>query len=247
MNSNKRNNFKIIGDNSAAGGYYNDARIVGNSVVNGDLDCVTFKSVGDSRVNGNLNSERIRVVGTISITGSSKSRNAVITGNMDATGDINCRNLVLRGGISSDGCIKGNEVRLKGYATIRKNCETEKFKSDGQLTIDGLLNADDINIKVYGRSRVSEIGGDKITLRKGSSTSIAEMIKFLFMPSGFNHGTLHADSIEGNDIRLANTKAKVVRGKNIVIDDGCEIDLVEYEDHLQVSNGSSVKENRKTS
>lgn len=246
MNDIKRNNFKIIGDNSAAGGYYNDARIVGNSIVNGDLDCVNFKSVGDSKINGNLNSERIRVMGTISITGSSKSRNAVITGNLDAAGDINCRNLVLRGGISSEGCIKGNELKLKGYATIKKNCETERFKSDGQLTIDGLLNADDINIKVYGQSKVSEIGGDKIVVRKGSSKSVAKMVKFLFVPSEFHHGILQTNSIEGNEIRLANTKAKVVRGRNIIIDDGCEIDLVEYEDRLQVSKGSSVKEQKKT-
>lgn len=245
MKNNTRPNFKIIGDNTAAGGYYNDARIVGNSVINGDLDCSTFKSTGDSKVNGNLKAESLRVTGSVSITGSVKSDNVVITGNVDSNGDVRSQMLMIRGGITTEGGIIGEDIKLKGYVTIKKNCESERFKADGQLLIDGLLNADEVIIKAYGQSRVSEIGGDKITVGKGSNSSVAQMIKFLFMPSNFHNGTLDADSIEGDEIRLAHTRAKAVRGTNVVIGDGCEIDLVEYKGTLRIHGRSSVKEKKK--
>lgn len=245
MNNDARPNFKILGENTAAGGFYNDARIVGNSVINGDLDCVTFKSTGDSKVNGNLKAESLRVTGSVSITGTMKSENVVISGNVESNGDVHSQKLVVRGGITTEGGIKGSDVNLKGYVTVKKDCESERFKADGQLMINGLLNADDIIIKTYGQSRVSEIGGDKITIGKGSNSSVAQMIKFFFVPSNFQNGMLEADSIEGDEIRLTHTKAKVVRGKNVVIGDGCVIDLVEYKENLHIHGRSSVKEKRK--
>ncbi|HKI45443.1 MAG TPA: hypothetical protein VKA08_08950 [Balneolales bacterium] len=245
MNSTARHDFKIIGENSTGGGYFNNARVIGNGIVKGDMDCVNFKSVGDSKVNGNLKAANLRVVGSISITGTSKSDTAVITGNLDASGDVQSHKIVLRGGITTGGNVKGDDVKLKGYVTIKKNCETEIFRADGQLTIEGLLNADEVTIRTYGRSRVAEIGGNKITIRKGSKSSVTQMVKFLFMPSNFDNGTLQADSIEGDEIRLAGTKAKVVRGKNIIINDGCELDLVEYKENLRIQGRSTIKEKRK--
>jgi len=66
-----------------------------------------------------------------------------------------------------------------------------------------------------------------------------------FIPSNWGNAILTVNSIEGDDLRLSNTRAKVVRGKNVIIDSGCEIDLIEYTDSLQVSRGSSVKEKKK--
>ena len=245
MNSTVRHDFKIIGDNSTGGGYYKNARLVGNGTVNGDMDCVNFKSVGDSKVNGNLKAENLRVVGSISIAGASKSDTTVITGNMDTGGDVQSKKIVVKGGITSEGSIMGNEMRLWGYININKNCEAETLKADGQLTIEGLLNADKIDIKTYGQCRVTEIGGDKITIRKSSNSSVAHMIKFLFASSRHRNGTLVADLIEGNEIRLAHTQAKAVRGTNVVIEDGCNIDLVEYKENLRIHSRASVKEKRK--
>lgn len=43
------------------------------------------------------------------------------------------------------------------------------------------------------------------------------------------------------------TKAKVVRGKNVVIGDGCEINLLEYESECVVHGHPFIKEKRKLS
>lgn len=245
MKNEIRQNFRIVGDNSSGGGYFNNARIMGNSIINGDIDCINFKSVGDSKIEGNLKAKRIKILGSALISGSVKSGSAAITGDLKTSGDIQSETLVLRGGIDTGGGIKSEDVKLKGYITINKNCETEIFKSDGILTINGLLNAEEITIKTYGTCEVSEIGGEKITIGRGFNSSITKMIKFLFMPSDFHKGTLVTDSIEGNEIHVSNTKAKVIRGKNVTIGDGCEIDLVEYEDKFSTHGKSTVREKRK--
>jgi hypothetical protein len=46
--------------------------------------------------------------------------------------------------------------------------------------------------------------------------------------------------IEGDEILLENTKADVVRGKNVQIGKGCEIGLLEYQDSYKLETGSVV-------
>lgn len=237
--------MKIIGDSSASGGRYNDAKLVGNGLVNGDLDCVNFKCVGDSKLSGNLKAATAKIVGSICIEGSTNVADMRITGNMDSTGDLRAETLVLRGGLSAKSGLKAGSASLKGYTSVKKNCEAETFWSDGQLTIGGLLNAETVDIRTRGRCRVSEIGGEAITVRKGVGSAVGDIIRSLFVSAGLENGKLVADSIEGGDIRLSHTKAKVVRGTAVIIESGCEIDLVEYKHSLRVNRGASVKEEKK--
>jgi hypothetical protein len=48
------------------------------------------------------------------------------------------------------------------------------------------------------------------------------------------------DTIEGDDIYLEHTTAKVMRGDTVDIGDGCEIDLVEYRTDLKKTPDASV-------
>lgn len=242
MRDNQKPNLRIIGDNSASGGHYNDAKIVGNGVINGDLECVNFKCIGDSRLSGNLKAGKVKIMGSISVEGSATVDDAHVAGDLNVAGDIHAGHFSLRGGITTKSGIKAENLSLMGYVTVKKNCEAETFKSDGRLNIDGLLNADEININTYGQSRVAEIGGDRIVVRRGSG--IGKMLKYLFASSGFGGGTLRSNSIEGDDIRLSHTRANVVRGKNVIIESGCEIDLVEYKESLRLNHGSSVRERK---
>ncbi len=245
MKNDKKPNLKIIGDNTASGGHYNDAKIIGNGTIRGDLECATFKGVGDSRLQGNLKAGTVKITGSIHIQGKATADNFRVTGDLNLEGDLHAGQCHLRGGITTNGGIKGDDMSLVGYVTVKKNCEAETFTADGQIKIDGLLNADDIDIKTYGASRISEIGGDRIVIRKGSASNLGKMLKLLFVPSNWGRVSVTANTIEGNDVRLSNTRARVVRGNNVAIENDCEIDLVEYKDNLRVHRGASVKEQMK--
>ncbi len=243
MKDRTRPNLKIIGNNSASGGQYSDVRIIGDGVVEGDVECINFKSVGDSKINGSVKADHLKTVGSISVEGSVESDSIAITGDLRSTGDIRVGDLRVKGGIITKSSIKGDDVRLTGHVEVKNNCEGESFRSNGQLTIGGLLSADDIDIKAYGRSRINEIGGDRIIVRKGPG--IGRVIKSALAAAGFRSEMLEVNSIEGDEIRLEYTKAKVVRGKDIVIDGGCNIEIVEYKDSLRVHHGATVKQKRK--
>jgi cytoskeletal protein CcmA (bactofilin family) len=239
-----RVDLKIIGDNSASGGKYNHARVIGDTIINGNLDCLTFECVGNSRINGDLRANDARIVGSVSVTGSLEAEEIRIAGNIDANGDVKAGSLVLRGGMDIKGGVRCDDVKVTGYATIAKNCETETFKSEGPLSIGGLLNAGQIDIGIHGRCRVSEIGGERIKVRRGHYAGLGNIIKALFIPADFFKGKLVTDSIEGDEIRLEDTKAKVVRGKNVMIGDRCEIDYLEYASQCRVSGTSIVKDKK---
>ncbi len=247
MKINTKGDLKIIGDSSASGGHYKNARIIGDSIVNGDIDCVNFKCVGNTKVDGKLHADNTKVVGSLSVIGSIESDDIRIDGNIESYGDLMSKNLVLRGGMDVKGGVTAEDIRLIGYTTIRKNCDAESFRSEGPLTIVGLLNADEIDIRINSRCKVAEIGGERIQARRGHYPRLGNLIKSFFIPADLFKGKLITDSIEGDEIRLEDTNAKIVRGKKIFIGDGCEIDIVEYAEECRITRRSSVKEKKKIS
>ena len=161
MKDRTRPNLKIIGNNSASGGQYSDVRIIGDGVVEGDVECINFKSVGDSKINGSVKADHLKTVGSISVEGSVESDSIAITGDLRSTGDIRMGDLRVKGGITTKGSIKGDDVRLTGRVEVKNNCEGELFRLNGQLTIGGLLSADDIVIVIP-----SPIHRDRITISR---------------------------------------------------------------------------------
>lgn len=56
---------------------------------------------------------------------------------------------------------------------------------------------------------------------------------------------LSAESIEGDEIYLENTNARVVRGNNVTIGPGCEIELVEFKNDFRQLKGAKVNDSKK--
>ena len=54
------------------------------------------------------------------------------------------------------------------------------------------------------------------------------------------HSELVTDLIEGDDIYLENTHAKVARGNNITLGPGCEIGIVEYKNDFKQDKAAEV-------
>ena len=65
----------------------------------------------------------------------------------------------------------------------------------------------------------------------------------MILPKG--HNKLTVDIIEGDDIYLENTHAKVVRGNNITLGPGCEIELVEYKNDFKQDKEAEIGTHRK--
>lgn len=56
---------------------------------------------------------------------------------------------------------------------------------------------------------------------------------------------LRCSIIEGDDIYLEDTRSKIVRGNNVTIGRGCEIELVEYKNEIHIYDDQCAKEIKK--
>lgn len=258
---NKRVNLKLSGAGIASGGFYNEVKLSGGCQINGDIDCNFMKTSGACSVKGNITSKQLLTSGSFSSTGNIdteifkssgasklsgnlKGDEVTISGGGSTSGDIKVSKLNISGGFTSGGKIIGGEINLTGGIKIEKDCECDKFSSKGSFNIGGTLNADEINITIYDHCTAYEIVGQNIDIRYSSdiSSSILHIIKGMLSSSSSG---LTVETIEGDNIYLEHTNAKIVRGNKITIGDSCNIEKVEYKDSLDVTGNSEIREKNK--
>jgi cytoskeletal protein CcmA (bactofilin family) len=238
-----RHNLEILGGGSASGGTYNNAVIKGQGKINGDLDCVELDFKGIAEVDGNVKAKNITIKGAAQIRGTLEAEDVEISGQTTIHGPVKVRLFEVEGFTAIEGGLAAEEVKIKGAVDIKGDCNAEIFFAKGAFTIDGLLNAGKIEINLFGGSKAREIGGGSIQVKP-----LAHLFGGLhkILHAMFNHPNgLYAETIEGDDIYLEYTKAKIVRGSNVSIGPGCEIEMVEYKNNFQKVEGVKVTENRK--
>jgi cytoskeletal protein CcmA (bactofilin family) len=240
MSKEYRHDLGINGSGSSTGGLFQNVRINGEGTVTNDLDCLDFRVNGTGRVMGNVKAKHIKVNGVTVIEGAVDSEQLIINGQTDIGGDLSVRQLKLHGKSDIGGNLTGDRLEIGGELTVQMDCEAEAFVAKGSFDIGGLLNAGNVEIHLYGPCKVREIGGETIQVRRsGFGLSIQKIIHSLF-PSFENRLTV--DTIEGDDIYLEYTTAKVVRGIRVNIGPGCEIASIEYKDHFEQDKGAKVSE-----
>ncbi len=221
MDDNSFVDLKMYGQGNASGGKYNAVSIMGEGKIDGDIECTYIKIYGEGQLNGDLKAE-----GTVNIKGQTR-----IKGNLEA------EKIKLQGEIEVDGEVLVDEATLTGNISTNGDCNAEIFTLEGGFTIKGLLNADILKINLYWPCEVQEIGGSKITIKRDGKLSFLGL-KNMIMPGG--HNELKANIIEGDDVYLENTIAKVVRGDNIKLGPGCKIELVEYKKNFKQDKAADV-------
>lgn len=244
MDMNGKGDLKIDGSGSAPGGEYNSVRINGAGKIIGDVTCREFRINGSGNVDGSLDAEDGKISGTGTIDGILTARKFKVSGSAQMKEDVKGDSLVISGSVTVSGNLDMQNVKIEGSARVGRDCNAEVFQSDGSFEINGLLNADDISIGLYhAKSRAREIGGGKIHVALGSTAGF-NVLKTIFTLGMYNP-VLEADTIEGDEIILENTIARVVRGTNVTIGNGCRVELVEYKGTLQKTGDARVTEEKK--
>lgn len=232
-------NLIINGSGISSGGTFNNVKINGEGTVSGDLHCNLIKIHGSADFTGNITTQSTAIFGQTNMTGKINSDSIKIFGQTEIRGDLTTKLLKLRGTAEIHGKLIGGEIHSFGEFTAKNGCDADDFQANGTLNINGTLNAEKVKIQLYySDSQIQEIGGENIRISKGSLFNVFNWFK----P---NTAELIAEVIEGDVIYLENTKAKVVRGNNVVIGPGCEIDLIEYKNRYQKSEKSTVTENKR--
>ncbi len=244
MEKKNRHDLKISGSATASGGFYNNVVVNGQGDISGDFDCINLKVSGTSDIDGTVKTKTGKIVGRAAITGNLESDDFSVSGMLDVRGAVDAKELRIDGTAVVGGKLSAEHIQIKGGFKAKDDCTAETFVSKGAFSVGGLLNAGNVDIVLYGPCHAKEIGGETINVRKGNTFRLGRIINSILFSLDLNGG-LSADTIEGDDIYLEDTKAKAVRGNNISIGQGCDIGLVEYKGKFDQSNHSRVKENRK--
>ena len=216
----------IEGSGNSAGGNFKTVNIKGNGKINGNIECNNMKVEGGCTVNGNLIAKTVTIKGSSTVKGTCQASDIDIQGSADFNDDVSV-----------------GDITAKGRININGNFDAEKFHMEGAFKIRGLLNSGELELKLHGPSEAREIGGENITVKR-EARFIFKRLEKLITPYGFNT-CLVTDVIEGDEIYLEYTKAKIIRGNNIELGPGCEIELIEYKNSYKHDEKAVVNNSKK--
>jgi cytoskeletal protein CcmA (bactofilin family) len=233
--------LRFSGAGSAAGGSYSKVSVSGAGHITGDLECESLSVSGSVVCEGDVKTGSMRVDGSAEVQGDAVAATAVVNGGAILRGNFEVQKLKIAGAAEIDKRLSGGQVNVQGALTVGGDCEVELFKASGAFTIGGLLSADTIDVKMYGRSKATEIGGESVSFRY-VKRPIVELAVALKMTEATS---LEAGSVEGDRVFLERAKVGTVRGRDVELGEGCDVDLVEYTGEFRQSSSAKVKAARK--
>lgn len=231
----KRGDLVINGFGSSNGGQFHHVTINGKGTINNNIVCEEFECNGSGTVQGDVRANIAHVNGMAKIQGNVEGKHLGVDGTAKIEHNVRVKKLKVSGKASIGGALKSEEIIIKGRLNVEEDCEAETFKAESVFKIGGLLNAEQIDINLFGDCQAKEIGGETIVVKYKSS--LFGLFKSLTQ--------LEAETIEGDKIEIEHTNAKVVRGNHIKIGPNCNIGLIEYTDELVIDKKAIVSETKK--
>ncbi|UZQ49728.1 polymer-forming cytoskeletal protein [Clostridium kluyveri] len=178
-----------------------------------------------------LSDMKISGTGTIS---SGEYNEVKISGSAKIEVDIDCSYYKCSGSSTANGNVKSKIIGISGSTKICGNVDTEEMIVSGSSRIMGNVNTK--KLKISGSSIIEgSLHTENMKIKSGTGHFFIRMIN-LFS----NYAKLVTGVIEGDDIYLENTVAKIVRGNNVTIGPNCDIEIVEYRDKVDVGENSKI-------
>ena len=239
-------NIHISGSGRVAadGSEYDEVRISGSGRISGTLHCKSIGVSGSGRFEDAVVCEGdTRMSGSGHFDGDLDSNTVHVSGAGKFARSVRCNQMRVSGAVKVGGNVDGGDITLSGAANIDGGVNAEHIRISGVSTIGGLLNAEHIEIRLGGLNQISEIGCSRLEVVPDGA--LTRGFHFSLFGKRFGTGgarTLETNIIEGDELLLCDTRAKVVRGKLVQIGPGCEIGRVEYTDRLEVDPTSEVAE-----
>lgn len=227
---------RVSGSGNIDGGCYNRILVSGSCKVGGELVCRELRVSGNFRSAGKVDcSGEVRASGSMLCGGDMKAGDVNVSGSLKTEGDFAGENVSVSGGLRVGGAMKAAEVRSSGGLHVERDLEAERLESYGNLNVGGMVNAETVEIRLsLSESKVGTIGGSTVRVQRPAATGFLSGI----LKPGC--GLLTCESVEGDLVELSAVKAQVVRGDQVVIGEGCDIELVEYTGTCQVDENARV-------
>ncbi len=227
---------KIFGSGTISTGEYDNIRIAGSGRARGLLRCENFYSAGSVHGDG-----EILCKNSLETSGSAVFEKSIKTGKLHSGGSFSCRGDLMveeelkgSGSVKCEGSVKCRMLCVDGNGAVEGDLEAERLCVIGGLQCRGLVNAEEIEIRVdCKKMTVGSIGGSVIKIyphRKRTKLENLVCVK---------------NSIEGDEITLEGVIVPRVSGRIVRVGRGCEVELLQYSEQAEISPDANVKKTEK--
>lgn len=244
------NDLIVKGNENSSGGQFDKVKLNGNAKVNGDVECKEFECSGKGKVIGNVTAHEIEIDGNCKILGKiiadeleiqgvskvdghSKIKEIDVDGRVVFCDELEAEEIKADGECKVFGNVQSNKIHINGFLSVGKDCDSRIFSCNGKMNVEGRLTAEKIDMKLFWDSEVKEIYGNKVVIEQVNKFFVKLISKFI-------NPCLHVEEIEADEVNISFTKAKVVRGKNVVLGNRCEVDVVEYTENYRADPKAKV-------
>lgn len=204
-------------------------RISGSGHVSGYVDVREMKVSGSGKFQGDIS-----VSETLESSGSLKAEKKIVAGNIDSSGSIRAQSIEAKhidssGSLRVDQSITGEEMDVSGSCTA-ESITVDKLESSGSLHVKELKGKD---VEITGSFEAEtvecenfDMSMDSFSHRNSIKKLIAKNVK-IKNRRWRSRSSIEIDEMVCENANLESVKAKSVKGDEVIIGDGCEIDHVE--------------------
>ncbi len=237
---NDKATIHISGSGDVPAGKYHEVNISGSGDLQGLIETDILEVSGEATAEGPLAADALNTSGSFSAHDNVTANKIDASGSFSAQKNVVSKTAAFSGSADIGGNFKCPDVTSSGSLSVEGRAQLGDLNLEGSLQVKGPATAKKAVLYLSGQSALADLSCDTLTVKETTST---KWVKW-FMGSPTN--LLTADTLEAQNIELEDTHANTVRGDNVKIGKGCQIDEVHYSGTYEVDKdakvGNAVKE-----
>jgi cytoskeletal protein CcmA (bactofilin family) len=187
--------------------------------------------------------EDLHVSGSCHVAGAAQAKDMRISGSFHVGEDLIVENGAhVSGAMTCGGKVRCVTLSCSGGVSVKGDMEGEDVRVSGKLDCGGLLNAEKIDL--YSAGHIGSIGGSEIKIHDDEwkkHNKITRMPLLSSLVGGGGRNRMKVDElIEGDIVALEYVTVPKVVGRVVAIGEGCEIDLVQYSEAIEIHPKAKV-------
>ena len=237
--------MNISGSGRILAGEYNEKiSVSGSGKIDGKVRCKALSCSGSVSCNGELECiEDVHVSGSMKLEQGLKAQSIHVSGSLKVDGEcVAEQDVKVSGMLKCHKTLKCTTLKVAGVLNCEEGIEAEEVKILGGIHCAGLLNAENVAIEFnQTTSSIGSIGGSNITiLGKDSKSALNRLALFSKLAKNIGMLQIH-QSIEGDTIAVEKVNAPLIVGRIVAIGAGCQVDLVQYSEEIEIHPDAVVK------
>ena len=237
--------MNIAGSGQIAPGEYDTIRVSGSGQLGDAVRCENLYTSGAVSGSNVVCNNELHTSGSCHFKGTVTAGTVACSGGSRVDGDlVATESIAVSGGNRVGGDMRCKQLQISGKSDVGGDVEAETAKIRGNISCAGLLNAEEVDIEYEGDSEIGSIGGSKIMIYRRHGSEKKKKFRlplFSRLVRKVTDGDVRVKtSIEGDEIALEGVKAPRVSGRVVAIGAGCEIELVQYSEQVEISPEAEV-------